>query len=642
MSTAPHAQAAPDVTPPYARINRRAAARSRRLWITFAVLAFVVVVGYVLVRAGFLARWWGTATSGAGAFTVHPLDLPIVLSEDGELKPVQSTEIRNEVEGQATIVFIIPESSKVKKGDLLIELSSDDLKERLEKEQIDLRSTEAAYDAAVQEFAITQNENASKLKKAEIDKAVAELELRQYIDGDFEKAKKAAEIDIKQTEMDIERKKEEIQKSMRLWERDFITKAKMEQLEFELEKAEMTLEKNRLALKILETYEKPKNETQKRSAVEQATQELEREQKRAESRIAQAQSKLNEQKSLLALRQSRVRRLEEQLAKCKIIAPSDGVVQYPNPEGNWRGGGEPLAVGRQVMENELLLVLPNTTQMLVATRVHEADRHLIVEGLPCEVRVPAVPGRVFSGKVSKVARFADSANRWLNPNLKEHAAEVLLDEYDAALSPGDSAEVKILVETVSNVLAVPVQSVFTRGSKHFVFVRSTLKPVPVEVKLGRSNTQMIEVTDGLKAGDVVLMHADEPMLAMLPTNLPTAEEKPEAAPAQPRPPRREGGGGGGERRGGGGRGGRADRGDEGSKTVATAADGVTKAAEPNGKNAVDAGEGVAAAGSSDGSVTPGAPVAASGAPSDARPAATSDSPKPASDAPKPARADPKP
>lgn len=569
MSTTPHAPAALDVAPQYARVNRRAALRTRRVWIGLAVVGFLGVSGYALARNGLLPRWWGAAVGGPGAFTVRPLDLPIVLSEDGELKPVQSTEIRNEVEGQATIVFIIPESSKVKKGDLLIELASDDLKERLEKEQIDLRSTQAAYAAAVQELAITLNENASKLKKAEIDKAVAELELRQYIDGDYQKARKAAEIDIIQTRMDIDRKLEEIQKSQRLLDRKFITQAKMDQLKFELEKAQMTLEKNELALQILETYEKPKNETQKSSAVEQATQELEREQKRAESRAAQAQAKLDEQKALLALRESRVRRFEEQLTKCKIFAPSDGVVQYPNPEGNWRGGGEPLAVGKQVMENELLLVLPNTTQMLVATRVHEADRHLVVEGLPCEVRVPAVPGRVFSGKVAKVARFADSANRWLNPNLKEHAAEVLLDEFDAALSPGDSAEVKILVDTVSNVLAVPVQSVFTRGPRHFVFVRNALKPQPVEVKLGRSNTQMIEVASGLKAGDVVLMHADEPMLAMLPSGLPAPDEKPEAAPAQPRPQRREGGGG--ERRGRGNRGsGRADRGGDSTAVASTA------------------------------------------------------------------------
>jgi hypothetical protein len=199
-----------------------------------------------------------------------------------------------------------------------------------------------------------------------------------------------------------------------------------------------------------------------------------------------------------------------------MYAPADGIVQYPiNDRHRW-GGGDRVAAGERVYEGQTLVVLPDTSQMLVSTRIHEADRHLVGEGLPCVVTVPAVPGESFTGKISKIDRFADSENRWLNPDLKEHEAEILLDATDAPLSPGDSAEVKILIDTIEDALVVPVQCVFTRGSDSYVFLGSGASAEPVKVTLGRSNTSKVEVAEGLERGQRVAMNADEQLLAKLP------------------------------------------------------------------------------------------------------------------------------
>jgi hypothetical protein len=132
------------------------------------------------------------------------------------------------------------------------------------------------------------------------------------------------------------------------------------------------------------------------------------------------------------------------------------------------------------------------------------------------ITVPAVPGRTFTGTLTKITQFADSERSWLNPNLKEHAAEIKLDDNDPALSPGDTAHIEIMIEEVPNVLAVPVQCVFTRGDKHFVFVRGGLSTAPRGIKLGRATTTLVEVTEGLTAGDEVVMAPDERLQAMLP------------------------------------------------------------------------------------------------------------------------------
>ncbi|MBU0640842.1 MAG: efflux RND transporter periplasmic adaptor subunit [Planctomycetes bacterium] len=499
-----------------------------RRWLLAGAVAlgFGAVVTSVLSSLGAFDRFLGGRLVGGTFYVVEPANLHITLTEDGELKPRHSIELKCEVEGQSTIRTVVDESTRVKKGALLVELASDAIQERLEQEEMQQRKLLAALTAAAEERDITQKENESNVEKAKIDLQVAELELEKYIKGDYEAAKQNIEINIEQTERDIERKQEDLDKNIPLNEKGFVPATKIKDLRFELERARMTLKQHQLSMLILENYDKPKALKQKESAVERAREELDRVQQRAASRAVQTEAKVEEQGELLKMCEKRLRRLREQLAKCRILAPVDGIVQYPSDGWSWRSDNQ-IAPGERVYEGQTLIVLPDTSQMIVTTRIHEADRHKVSEGMDCVVNVPAVPGQSFTGKISRIAKFADSAHRWLNPELKEHTAEILLDETDAPLSPGDSAEVKVLIEDVQNVLAVPVQCVFTRGSRSFVFAQRGGDIEAVEVELGRSSTTMVEAVKNLSLNDNVLMHVGEELLAKLPA--------PGAAPEMPLP-----------------------------------------------------------------------------------------------------------
>ena len=528
----------PSIQIPAAEVT---AARRRR-WGTWALLA---LIGSGLLGTGLWAgrgqSWLNVRRDLGELYTVEPVTFSITLTEDGEVKPRKSIELKCEVEGQSTILSIVPESTKVKKGDLLIELSSDVIEDRISNEQLQIDALKNELEAARQELELQRQQNASDIKKAEIDVEIARLELEKYRNGDYPQRRQQIEIDIQQTELEIKRKEDQLKKYQALFEKKYITRAKLEQIEFELQKLRMVLDRHKLALEILNNYERPKNEKQRLSAYERAVEELERTRQRAKNRLAKAEAVVQQKQQLLQRHLKRLRKLQDQLAKCKIYAPVDGIVQYPTSGWYFRSEGG-LTPGEKVMEGQTLLVLPDTTQLMVEVRIHEADRHLIHEGMPCVVRVPAVPGKTFTGKISKIATFADSANRWLNPELKEHTTEILLDPTDAPLSPGDSAEVEILVDTVEGALAVPVQAVYTRGRRSFVFVERDGDAEPVEVKLGRSNATLVEVLEGLQAGQRVLLHADKRLLAKLPTAEPaepSAFRKPPATPKAARRPTRK-------------------------------------------------------------------------------------------------------
>jgi HlyD family secretion protein len=504
------------------RYAPQTAARSR--WTRVVVITSAVVLALVALVAarglwmGAIDRLLGNTATDSAIFTVAPTTLNVTLKEEGEIKPVNSIDIKCEVQSQGfqgtVIRWIIPESTRVKKGDLLVELGAEDMRDRVDTEEMELSKLARALEEAQQSLTITRSENESLINKAEIDLKVAELELQRYLEGDYINRQQSIEINIMQTRIDLDQMQDEFDKHVDLLKQDFVTQARVNELRDSVKKLKKLLEKYELELEILDDYELPKNKMQKESAVERAKEELERERQRAESREKQADARVAEQQQTLEIRQQRFERLKEQLDKCRIEAPVDGVVQYGDSGNRWRRN--PIAPGEQVQQGQTLITIPDTSQMMVTTRIHEADRHKVEQGMTCVVKVPAVPGETFLGKVTKIAKFADSERSWWNPELKEHATEILLDQTDAPLSPGDSASVEILIEELQEVLAVPVQCVFSRGAEHFVFVQDGMSVGPVPVELGSVTTTMVQITAGLEPGVEVVMAPDERLLAMLP------------------------------------------------------------------------------------------------------------------------------
>jgi multidrug efflux pump subunit AcrA (membrane-fusion protein) len=166
--------------------------------------------------------------------------------------------------------------------------------------------------------------------------------------------------------------------------------------------------------------------------------------------------------------------------------------------------------------------------MKVKLRIHESRATSIREGLPATVTIEGLNDRVFHGRVTKVAALADSQNRWLNPDLKEYATEITLDATDVELKPGVTARAEIHIEEVTNALAVPIQCVFSKGRKQFVFRGEGDDAEPVEVQVGASSREFAEIKKGLQEGDEVLLAVSDDLKRKLP--------EPEAPPAAETPP----------------------------------------------------------------------------------------------------------
>ena len=91
--------------------------------------------------------------------------------------------------------------------------------------------------------------------------------------------------------------------------------------------------------------------------------------------------------------------------------------------------------------------------------------------------------------------------------MKVYSTEVKIEGRFDDIRPGMSSKVEIVVKRLGNVIAVPVQCVVTRGGKKLSYIKQDGKVQAVEVVAGASNDSFVEIKNGIKEGDEVLVQA---------------------------------------------------------------------------------------------------------------------------------------
>lgn len=513
-----------------------------------AGLGLVVLIIAAVAALVILNRDEGTGPSGP-VTEVRRGDLRISVMESGALRNRDRVIIANEVEGRTTILWIVDEGEYVEKGDLLVELDSSALEERLLAREISLQNAEAAYVRAEQNLEVTRSQTQSEISAAELSYRFAKLDLEKYLGEDGEYAQQLsrlqADIDIAQEEM---LRSEQVHRdSGELAEKGFITALELEGDRLAFQRAQVNLQLARGQLTLLQNYTHDRTLQQLQSDVEQASEQLNRTRMRAHADMVQAKADYQAKKQELAYEKLQLTRLEEQIAKCTLRATSAGMVVYEtsaNP-GRW-GTREPLEAGQEVRERQELIYLPASEGMVADISVHESSLDRIRVGMPATVTVPARPGQQFSGTVRRIAPMPDAQSLWMNPDLTVYATQIEVEADN--LRTGMSCQVEIIVEELEDVVYVPVQAVVRQGMQHFVYVVNSRRTEARPVQIGLDNNRMVHIREGLEPGEMVLLTPPLPER--------TEHRQPEATPGEtpvqperaPQPPSGNRGTGGGDRR----------------------------------------------------------------------------------------------
>jgi HlyD family secretion protein len=502
---------------PWAR--RILASRRVRRGLAVAAIALVALValGVAVTRA---VR--PGVESDITVHEVHPISFPVTLKEKGEVKAKKSVDVKCQVDGRSTIIWLIPEGTTVQEGDLLVELASEDIDEAIKTRQNEVERLKAEVVAAESGYEIQLDENESNIRKAELKLTLARLEEEKYLKGDFQKNLQEAKLAKDQADYALKRAKDDHETSKKLHAQGFITDTALQDDEFALYKADIELKKAELALEILETYTHEAAVAQKKSDVTEAEKELARTKKEAAAQEALKKANLESKKNQLELATDRLEEKEEQKANCKIHAPAPGLVVYANLDW-WRDNR--IEEGAEVHKRQTLIELPDPSVMQVIVKVHESKKDKIQVGQRAMITVEGVPDETFTGSVTQIAPLADQAHRWLNPDLKQYRTEITLDKADARLTPNATAEAEIVVDYMEGVLALPIQAVYGFGGEQYVFAKDGDDIHPSKVKLGASSTEYAQVLEGVKSGERIMMTITDEMKQALVDTMESEKQK---------------------------------------------------------------------------------------------------------------------
>ena len=445
----------------------------------------------------------GQESQAEVTYTVARGDLLISVIESGNLKAKKSVNIVSEVEGQATIISIVPEGTFVEEGEVLVELDSANLRERYSKQEIDFQSAQASNTEAREAREIQKNENESKIKAAELKLEFAKMDLDKYLEGDWPQEKRRAEADITIAEEETKRATDKLDWTEKLQEKGYVTRSELEADKLALKKKELELEQAREKLRLLEKYTYPKQVRKLQSDYQEAKKELERVIQRANSQIAQAEAKVEAKKATFELQKARLEKFRKQVKKTTIRAPQSGLVVYASSD-MW-GNQTPIEEGTNVRERQKIITLPDISIMQVNTKVHETVVDKVKVGQEAIITVDAFPDMRLKGQVSKVAILPDNQMRWLNPDLKVYRTDIIIDEAVNSLKPGMSAKVEIIVARLQKVLSVPIQAVSMQGGREVCYVVHSREVEVRPVEIGMSNDKFVEIKNGLKEGEKVLL-----------------------------------------------------------------------------------------------------------------------------------------
>ena len=180
-----------------------------------------------------------------------------------------------------------------------------------------------------------------------------------------------------------------------------------------------------------------------------------------------------------------------------VRAPFAGVVSKKYTET-----GELLLPGKQIV------TIVDPDRIYVLATIDEVDVGRLKLGQPVTITVDAFAGEKFEGTIGRLSPIVSGGK------LETRTADVWIyfKTRDARIKPGMSADVEVLITTLTDVLSVPSQAVVEREGKKQVFLvegkdiksgdKATVRLQPVEV--GESNWINTEIRKGLKAGDFVV------------------------------------------------------------------------------------------------------------------------------------------
>lgn len=204
-----------------------------------------------------------------------------------------------------------------------------------------------------------------------------------------------------------------------------------------------------------------------------------------QTRYDVGQSQVNVARAQLLQSESGLREVRIRIGQTRIVSPIAGLV-----------GRRYVDAGARVNSNTPVVTIIKLDTVELIANVAERDIVKLQVGAIGRVYVDALPGVEFPGEVARISPLLDAQTRTAQ-------AEIVIPNHEGVLKAEMFARVELELASKASALRVPRDALVVRGEDEGVYVLEDDIAVFRVVRVGLTQGDWIEITEGLAPGELV-------------------------------------------------------------------------------------------------------------------------------------------
>ncbi|MBN1422760.1 MAG: efflux RND transporter periplasmic adaptor subunit [Planctomycetes bacterium] len=357
----------------------------------------------------------------------------------GPIVSASTVEVRSQAPGQTTILHLVPEGTRVRKGDLLIQMDASGLEDDLLDRRAQVEAARADVAAAEQFLTAARDESGASIELAERELTVADGALRVFTSGDGEFALQVRLLEIEAGA--VRRRIEAATAHLERMKEGAASAADREEVALALAEAKGQLEMVEAKRNYLEKGLRPQRIADLELAVARRKLDLIRARSGAAAGLRKGEAESIAARSRLRSAEIALERAERRLAACKVFAPQDGMVVYAAASASARSTAVRIDEGAVVREGQIIMSIHDVERLEIRGSADEKDVLRIQPGQMAVIRIDALPDHELQGRVVAVGTTPYTSGR---PRL--YAVRIAIDDPSGGLRPGMTGIASILVD----------------------------------------------------------------------------------------------------------------------------------------------------------------------------------------------------
>ncbi|MFM7130744.1 MAG: HlyD family secretion protein, partial [bacterium] len=366
---------------------------------------------------------------------------------------------------------IIPDGTRVKKGDILCKLDSREFEEMVRLQKINVERAKA-----------------DKLQ-AEMELEVAKISVEEYRNGLAKQQIQGLKGRIALAQTESSRLAARLEWARKMLEKGYISKSSVMMEEMSMQRSDIALTQAEIQLNTFEKYGLPKHLHQ------------------LQTRITTLQTNSQMENERYQRYLERLALYEKQIENCTVRAPHDGLAVYANEDD----GDSRVEEGSSVRQGQDLFNLPDLTDMQVMAKLSESIVQKVRPGMKVRILIESVFNKSLMGTVDRIAQLPIVSSSWRATNeVKQYYCIVKVDDEPQDIRPGLNAEIQVLLDSPVDKLTITPDVVEIEGNREYCLVLAEDGSIEKrEIRTRTGDPQTLEVIEGLKEGENVLRNPDK-------------------------------------------------------------------------------------------------------------------------------------